>query len=113
MESFRTDAKALVAHVKDIETKMSIAMDFQHANSEAANGATEFFRQRMREHIKDERLLIGMAGFMKVSCPGIANAVEVLLPHGVWVVDVSRLQIRICGPYKNQTCVSTLQLRRN
>ncbi len=51
----------MVDHVKDIETKMSIAMDFQHAESEAAKGATEFFRQRMKEHIKDERLLQGIA----------------------------------------------------
>ena len=51
----------MIDHAKEIETKMSIAMDFQHAGSEAANVTTEFFRQRMREHIKDERLLRGIA----------------------------------------------------
>ena len=62
-------------HVKDIETKMSMAMDLQHADSDVAKGATEFFRQRMKEHIKDERLLQGIAGSIEFSYGGIANDV--------------------------------------
>ena len=58
----------MIDHAKEIETKMSIAMDFQHAESEAAKVTTEFFRQRMREHIKDERLLRGIAASIETLC---------------------------------------------
>lgn len=61
-------------------------MDFQHADSDAAKGATEFFRQRMKEHIKDERLLKGTTGSIEFSYEGIAKDVQDSLPHGVWVV---------------------------
>ena len=50
----------MVKHVKEIEEQMSTAMDFQIADTQAAKDTTEFFHQRMREHIKDDRLLKGM-----------------------------------------------------
>ena len=56
-------------------------MDFQHAESDASKTATEFSRQHMKENIKDERLLQGMASLIVVLCAGFANEVQVLLLH--------------------------------
>lgn len=88
-------------------------MDFQHADSDAAKSATEFFRQRMREHIKDERLLQGMASPIVFPWAGVANEVQVSLLRGVWAVDALRLQTRICEPSSSQTSMSTSLLRKS
>ena len=63
---------------------MCIAMDFQIAGTQMAKDVTNFFRQRMREHIKDERLLEGTP---PATMFALSNMMQDLHRHGTWDAD--------------------------
>jgi cation diffusion facilitator CzcD-associated flavoprotein CzcO len=66
--SFRQDPETLVSHTKKIEEDLSICLDIQIAGSEAQEGATNWTRTHMREHLKDDRLYYGFVPSFGLGC---------------------------------------------
>ena len=60
LKHFKSNIGAVAAHAKEIESKIGNAIDFQIQSSRMEREVTTFFKERMREHIKDERLLEGL-----------------------------------------------------
>lgn len=67
-DEFRKDPKKLVAHAKDIENQVNGLWGAFYTDSEAQKGAQQLFRERMKEFIKDERLLKGFTPKFEVGC---------------------------------------------
>jgi len=67
-DEFRHDPKKLVAHAKDIENQINGLWGTFYTGSEAQKGAQDLFRERMKEFIKDERLLEGFTPKFEVGC---------------------------------------------
>lgn len=67
-DEFRSDPKKLLAHAKDIENQVNGLFTAFYTNSEDQKGAQALFRERMKEHIKDERLLEGFTPKFEVGC---------------------------------------------
>jgi cation diffusion facilitator CzcD-associated flavoprotein CzcO len=67
-DEFRRDPKKLVAHAKDIENQVNGLWGAFYTGSEAQKGAQTMFRERMKEFIKDERLLEGFTPKFEVGC---------------------------------------------
>jgi cation diffusion facilitator CzcD-associated flavoprotein CzcO len=55
-DAFRRDPKKLLAHAKDIENQINGLWGTFYTGSEDQKAAQVMFRDRMKEHIKDERL---------------------------------------------------------
>ncbi|KAM3069218.1 hypothetical protein ACMFMG_010735 [Clarireedia jacksonii] len=56
---FRNDPKALVDHAKGLEKEMAWAVDMMTINSPSQMDAKKIFSERMKQHIKDQRLYEG------------------------------------------------------
>ncbi|KAH7381347.1 hypothetical protein DE146DRAFT_704940 [Phaeosphaeria sp. MPI-PUGE-AT-0046c] len=67
-DEFRRDPKKLLAHAKDIENQVNGLWGAFYADSESQKGAQALFRDRMKEFIKDERLLKGFTPKFEVGC---------------------------------------------
>lgn len=67
-DEFRHDPKKLVAHAKDIEDQVNSLWGAFYSGSEGQKGAQQLFRERMKEFIKDERLLEGFTPKFEVGC---------------------------------------------
>jgi len=67
-DEFRRDPKKLVAHAKDIEDQVNGLWGAFYSGSEGQNAAQQLFRERMKEFIKDERLLQGFTPKFEVGC---------------------------------------------
>ncbi|KAH7070063.1 hypothetical protein FB567DRAFT_218995 [Paraphoma chrysanthemicola] len=67
-EEFRTDPRKLLAHAKDIENQVNGLWAAFYASTVEQKGAQDLFRERMKEHIKDERLLEGFTPKFEVGC---------------------------------------------
>jgi cation diffusion facilitator CzcD-associated flavoprotein CzcO len=67
-DEFRRDPKKLLAHAKDIENQVNGLWGAFYAGSEGQKQAQELFRERMKEFIKDERLLAGFTPNFEVGC---------------------------------------------
>ena len=67
-DEFRRDPKKLLAHAKDIENQVNGLWGAFYTGSEAQKGAQQLFRERMKEFIKDERLLQGFTPKFEVGC---------------------------------------------
>ncbi|RAQ99484.1 FAD/NAD(P)-binding domain-containing protein [Stemphylium lycopersici] len=65
---FRNDPRKLVAHAKDIERQINGIWGTFYTDSEAQSLAQSVSQQRMKEHIKDERLLKGFTPKFEVGC---------------------------------------------
>ena len=58
---FRNDPNAIVAHAKEIEAQVNGMWGGFYAGSIGQKMGSGYFRKRMAEHIKDERLLQGFS----------------------------------------------------
>ncbi|KAL6710120.1 hypothetical protein ACN47E_009911 [Coniothyrium glycines] len=67
-DEFRRDPKKLVAHAKDIESQVNGLWGVFYTGSEAQQGTQALLRERMKEFIKDERLLEGFTPKFEVGC---------------------------------------------
>lgn len=67
-EEFRSDPRKMLAHAKDIEAQINGLWGTFYSGSEGQNTAQTWFRQRMKEHIKDERLLEGFTPKFELGC---------------------------------------------
>jgi hydroxyversicolorone monooxygenase len=67
-ERFRQDGESLVSHAKDIEEQLSSCLDLQIAGSEAQEMASNWTRDHMREHLKDDRLYYGFLPSFGLGC---------------------------------------------
>ncbi|KAF2729694.1 FAD/NAD(P)-binding domain-containing protein [Polyplosphaeria fusca] len=67
-DTFRRDPKALVAHAKDIENQINGLWGAFYEGSEDQKMLQDMFRARMKEFIKDERLLQGFTPKFAVGC---------------------------------------------
>jgi cation diffusion facilitator CzcD-associated flavoprotein CzcO len=67
-EEFRRDPKKLLAHAKDIEGQINGLWGAFYTGSEGQKASQALFRKRMKEHIKDERLLEGFTPKFEVGC---------------------------------------------
>jgi cation diffusion facilitator CzcD-associated flavoprotein CzcO len=67
-DTFRHSPQELTAHAKDIEGQVNGLWSLFYAGSEAQKGAQDMFRERMKEFIKDERLLKGFTPKFEVGC---------------------------------------------
>jgi cation diffusion facilitator CzcD-associated flavoprotein CzcO len=67
-DEFRNDPKKLLAHAKDIENQVNGLWGAFYAGSEGQKAAQELFRERMKDFIKDERLLAGFTPKFEVGC---------------------------------------------
>lgn len=67
-EKFRNDPKSMLAHAKDIENQINGLNQLIYHGSEAQQMARKLFSERMKEHIKDERLLKGFTPTWDVAC---------------------------------------------
>ena len=67
-DEFRRDPKKLVAHAKDIEDQVNGLWGAFYSGSEGQKAAQQLFRERMKEFIKDERLLQGFTPKFEVGC---------------------------------------------
>lgn len=67
-DEFRNDPKKLVAHAKDIEDQVNGLWGAFYAGSDGQKAAQQLFRERMKEFIKDERLLKGFTPKFEVGC---------------------------------------------
>lgn len=66
--TFRNDPRKLLAHAKDIEGQVNGLWGMFYSGSEAQKGAQDLFRARMKELIKDERLLEGFTPKFEIGC---------------------------------------------
>ncbi|KAK8153414.1 hypothetical protein BKA80DRAFT_210585 [Phyllosticta citrichinensis] len=82
---FRRQPDALVAHAKQIEHDVNNLWPLMYADSEAQGAAQAALKQRMREHIGDERLLAGFTPTFDVGCrrvtPGDAYMAAITKPN--------------------------------
>jgi cation diffusion facilitator CzcD-associated flavoprotein CzcO len=89
-DEFRKDPKKLVAHAKDIENQVNGLWGAFYTDSEAQKAAQQLFRERMKEFIKDERLLKGFTPKFEVGCKShdephtLTNLTENRPPHHSW-----------------------------
>ncbi|KAH6259915.1 hypothetical protein HBI42_095670 [Parastagonospora nodorum] len=67
-DEFRRDPKKLLAHAKDIENQVNGLWGAFYTGSEGQKAAQDLFRERMKEFIKDERLLAGFTPKFEVGC---------------------------------------------
>ncbi|GAB7359378.1 hypothetical protein MBLNU230_g6029t1 [Neophaeotheca triangularis] len=67
-ENFRHDPKTLVAHAKYIEDQVNGIWGGFYSGTEAQKQIADYFKQRMAEYIKDERLLRGFTPKFEVGC---------------------------------------------
>ncbi|KAK3633928.1 hypothetical protein LTR56_015538 [Elasticomyces elasticus] len=67
-DTFRHDPKALVAHAKDIEDQVNGLWGAFYSGTEHQKQGQQLFRERMAEHIKDERLLKGFTPTFGLGC---------------------------------------------
>lgn len=67
-DEFRHDPKKLLAHAKDIENQVNGLWGAFYTGSETQKMAQDMFRERMKEFIKDERLLDGFTPKFEVGC---------------------------------------------
>ncbi|KAK5112948.1 hypothetical protein LTR62_003770 [Meristemomyces frigidus] len=67
-DNFRHNPKALVDHAKDIEDQVNGLWGAFYSDTEAQKQGQELFRNRMAEHIKDERLLKGFTPTFGIGC---------------------------------------------
>ena len=67
-EEFRRNPEKLLAHAKDIESQVNGLWGAFYTDSEAQKSAQQLFRERMKEFIKDERLLQGFTPKFEVGC---------------------------------------------
>lgn len=67
-DEFRRDPRKLLAHAKGIEDQVNGLWGTFYSGCEAQKGAQELFRARMREFIKDERLIQGFTPKFEVGC---------------------------------------------
>lgn len=67
-DEFRKDPRKLVAHAKDIENQVNGLWGAFYAGSQSQKDAQVLFRERMKEFLKDERLLEGFTPKFEVGC---------------------------------------------
>ncbi|EME38864.1 flavin-binding monooxygenase-like protein [Dothistroma septosporum NZE10] len=67
-ENFRRDPKAVVAHAREIEEQVNGMWGGFYAGSMGQKMGSGYFRTRMAEHIKDERLLQGFSPKFGLGC---------------------------------------------
>jgi cation diffusion facilitator CzcD-associated flavoprotein CzcO len=67
-DAFRRNPKELVAHAKDIEGQVNGLWGTFYSGSEAQIEGQKLFRARMREFIKDDRLLEGFTPKFEIGC---------------------------------------------
>ncbi|CAO2658339.1 Nn.00g060620.m01.CDS01 [Neocucurbitaria sp. VM-36] len=67
-DEFRTDPRKLVAHAKDIENQVNGMWGGFYTGSEGQKAMQDMFRARMKEFIKDEKLLEGFTPKFEVGC---------------------------------------------
>ncbi|KAJ4376381.1 hypothetical protein N0V83_001664 [Neocucurbitaria cava] len=67
-DEFRNDPKKLVAHAKDIENQVNGIWSGFYAGSEAQKTLQDTFRERMKQFIKNERLLEGFTPKFEIGC---------------------------------------------
>jgi cation diffusion facilitator CzcD-associated flavoprotein CzcO len=67
-DEFRRNPKKLLAHAKDIEGQVNGLWGAFYSGSEGQKEAQNLFRERMKEFIKDERLLEGFTPKFEVGC---------------------------------------------
>ncbi|CAN9091603.1 unnamed protein product [Alternaria alternata] len=67
-DEFRKDPRKLVAHAKDIENQVNGLWGAFYAGSQSQKDAQALFRERMKEFLKDERLLEGLTPKFEVGC---------------------------------------------
>lgn len=80
-DTFRRDPKALVAHAKDIENQVNGLWGAFYTGSAAQKEAQELFRERMKEFIKDKRLLEGFTPKFEVGCTCCLSFVHSAFMH--------------------------------
>jgi hypothetical protein len=73
---FRADTKALVKHAKYLEDQINGLWSMFFTDSGAQKEAAEVFGARMREFIKDERLLKGFTPKFQVGCRRITPGID-------------------------------------
>lgn len=67
-ENFRNEPDCLVAHAKEIEGEVNGMWGAFYSGSVGQKMGSAFFRKRMAEHIKDERLLKGFTPTFGLGC---------------------------------------------
>lgn len=67
-DEFRRNPKSLVAHAKDIEGQVNGLWGSFYTGSASQKQAQDLFLERMKEHIRDERLLKGFTPKFEVGC---------------------------------------------
>ncbi|KAJ4321385.1 hypothetical protein N0V94_002922 [Neodidymelliopsis sp. IMI 364377] len=87
-DEFRNDPKKLVAHAKDIENQVNGLFGAFYSGSAEQKGAQDLFRQRMKDFIKDERLLQGFTPKFEVGCRRITPGDPYMLAIQEENVDV-------------------------
>ncbi|KAF2825070.1 FAD/NAD(P)-binding domain-containing protein [Ophiobolus disseminans] len=65
---FRNEPRKLLAHAKDIENQVNGLWGAFYSNSDSQKEARSLFRARMKEFIKDERLLEGFTPKFEIGC---------------------------------------------
>lgn len=109
-EKFRNDPKSMLAHAKDIENQINGLNQLIYHGSEAQQMARKLFSERMKEHIKDERLLKGFTPTWDVACKFLTP----YFPSLIWgtmgslsdKAAVSLPVIRTCKQSSNPTSTS-------
>ena len=66
--AFREDTGKLVKHAKQLEEGLNALWEIFFTDSQAQKDAQAMFAERMREFIKDERLLKGFAPKFSIGC---------------------------------------------
>ncbi|KAF7531247.1 hypothetical protein G7054_g9044 [Neopestalotiopsis clavispora] len=84
---FRNPAE-LTAHAKDIEDQINGLADVFYSSTEAQKAAQDFCRNRMAEHIKDERLVKGFTPKFEVGCRRITPGDPYMAAIGKENIDV-------------------------
>ena len=67
-DKLRADTKELVKHAKYLEDQVNALWQAFFHDTKEQKDAQEFFRNRMKEYIKDERLLKGFTPKFDIGC---------------------------------------------
>ncbi|KAG8623709.1 hypothetical protein KVT40_008685 [Elsinoe batatas] len=95
-ELFRTHPGELVGHAKDIEDQVNGLWGSFYEDTPAQALAQETFRKRMREFIKDERLLEGFTPTFGLGCRRVTPGDPYMLAVQEGNVDVHFTAVREC-----------------
>lgn len=111
-EEFRRDPRKLVAHAKDIEDQINGLWGTFYTGHELQKQVQDMLRERMKEHIKDERLLKGFTPKFEVGCKLLSGYLQNRMNANIIFRPQNHSRRPIHESHPRTQCRRTLHSRR-